>query len=77
MTRTFTQDDLIRYIYGETSDQENQMIKTLLATDTDFQDKYQYFLEVVSEMDSLSEAPSERVIQRIIDSSRRSNLHSV
>ena len=77
MTKTFTQDDIIRYIYGETTEQENQSIQALLATDTDFQEKYQHFLAVVSEMDSLSEAPPDRVIKKIIASSRSSNVHSV
>ncbi|MBY0425953.1 MAG: hypothetical protein K2Q22_09985 [Cytophagales bacterium] len=34
MTKTFTPDDIIRYVYGETNTEENRLIEHQLAGDT-------------------------------------------
>ena len=77
MTRTFTLDDLIRYIYGETSTKENELIEVLLATDADFQEKHRQMLDVVKELKLAERRPSEDVIQKILNFSKEYNLHSV
>ena len=77
MTRTFTLDDLIRYIYGETSTKENELIEVLLATDADFQEKHRQMLDVVKELKLAERRPSEDVIQKILNFSKEYNLHAV
>ncbi|NJO01132.1 MAG: hypothetical protein HC880_05005 [Bacteroidia bacterium] len=77
MTRTFTLHDLIRYLYNETSAEENQVIAVLIATDAEFQEKYQEFAEMKHKINLLAKNPSDRVIQKILDFSREYDLHSV
>lgn len=40
MIQTFTQDDIIRYVYAETTSSENQQIEESLAEDADLLEFY-------------------------------------
>jgi hypothetical protein len=77
MTKTFTQDDLLRYLYGETSQNENKVLEILIATDADFQEKYQQLKDVVRDLNNTTQTPSNQTIQKILDFSKEYNLHSV
>ncbi len=77
MTRTFTQDDLLKYIYGETNSRENELIEAILATDNDFQEIYRQLLETIKDIDQIRVDPSDRVIQNIINFAKEINLGSV
>lgn len=77
MTKIFTQDDLLKYIYGETSNEDREMIEILIHTNIDFQEKYEQLLDVKNDIDLLAKAPSNGVVERILSFSREYNLHSV
>lgn len=76
MTKVFTQDDLIRYIYGETSNNENEKIESLLCSDDKFQELYTQLQAIRKGIDHIQNRPSETVIQRILDYSKTYNLYS-
>ena len=40
MIRTFTQDDVIRYVYHETSEEESQEIEKAMLCDAELQTMY-------------------------------------
>ena len=62
MTKTFTQNDLIRYIYDETSNLESGEIQQALLCDGSLQEEYKNLSCVVSMLDDLMETiPSSSV----------------
>ena len=77
MTKTFTQNDLIRYIYHETTEQENSEIEETLLIDNEFFDAYRKLAEVSMELDRVNEEPSEKTINKILNYSKSLHLHSV
>ena len=77
MTKTFTQNDLIRYIYHETTEQERIDIEKNLLIDTEFFDEYKKLAEISMELDRINESPSEKTINKILNYSKSLNLHSV
>jgi hypothetical protein len=58
MTKTFTQNDLIRYIYDETSNTESTEIKQALLCDDSLNEEYKSLSGVVSMLDELLETGS-------------------
>ncbi len=62
MTKTFTQNDLIRYIYDETSNAESSEIQQALLCDGSLQEEYKNLSGVTSMLDELLEtSPSSSV----------------
>ena len=62
MTKTFTQNDLIRYIYDETSNEESSEIQQALLFNGSLQEEYKSLTRVVSMLDELLETnPSSSV----------------
>ena len=68
MTRTFTQNDLIRFMYEETSHEESTEIQHALLCDNKLQDEYKSLSSTKSMLDELLETSS---------SSRKSNRSKV
>lgn len=62
MIKTFTQNDLIRYIYDETSHAESSEIQQALLCDGSLQEEYKSLSGVISMLDELLEtSPSSSV----------------
>lgn len=76
MTKTFTQDDVIRYIYEETSEEENREIEQALICDSDLQEVYKELGAVKKHLDQNLKQPSESVIRNIMNYSKSLNLPS-
>jgi hypothetical protein len=55
MTKTFTQNDLIRYIYDETSEMESSEIQHALLCDYQLQEEYKNLSSTKSMLDELME----------------------
>ena len=55
MTKTFTQNDLIRYIYDETSNAESSEIQQALLCNGSLQEEYKSLSGVISMLDDLLE----------------------
>lgn len=77
MTKTFTENDLLRYVYSETSKIENVEIENALLCDQQLQESYSQLVSILSDLDRCVIEPSDRTIQGILDYSRSSNLPSV
>ncbi len=73
MTKTFTEDDLIRFIYGETLEKENILIKEELATNFRLREEYIEMISLLNNLDRLQRTPSNVVIQNIMDYARMQN----
>lgn len=72
MTQTFTstQNDVVRYLYNETSIQENSLVEEALLFDKDLLDFYLDCADLKSGMDSIQLSPSDSAIERILSYSR-------
>jgi hypothetical protein len=76
MTKTFTRNDLIRYIYQETTEREKQEIEQELLLDNKLFEEYKNLAEVSMELDRVELSPSEKTINKILNFSKTINLHS-
>ena len=74
MTKTFTYDDVIRYVYAETTQNENDSIAEALSLDDDLMNFYLDSLEIKEQMNKIVHVPSDRSIQKIIHFSRQYSL---
>ena len=77
MTKTFTRNDLIRYIYNETTENEKKEIEQELLLNNKLFEEYKDLAEVSMELDRFEMSPSENVIIKILNFSKTINLHSV
>ncbi len=77
MIKTFTQNDLIRFIYHETNAEEEKEIEEALLFDNDLFDSYRRLAEVTEELDRIDKIPSEKVINKILNYSKSLHLHSI
>ena len=77
MTKTFTQDDLIRYIYSDMDPIEKSQIEQALMCDNELLDEYHQLRAVIKEIDKVKIDPSDKVISRILDYSKSLTSHSL
>lgn len=72
MTQTFTstQNDVIRYLYNETSNQENSYIEDALLYEKDMLEFYLDCADLKSGLDKVQLSPSDRAIETILNYSR-------
>ena len=77
MTKTFTQDDVVRYLYNEIPKSEKARFEEAMICDGDLLDLYHELNATKQQLEEIVESPSNRVIKNILDYSRTFNLHSV
>ena len=77
MIATFTRNDIIRYVYLETSEEENSLIQQTLLTETKLQQFYEEMLEIKQVLDQSQANPSERALQNIPAYSRNFNVSRI
>lgn len=70
MTQTFTQDDLIRYLYHETTEKENLEINKALLCDSELQKQYKELILVKTQLDATHIEPSETSVNNILSYTR-------
>ncbi len=70
MIKTFTEDDLVRFIYGETTPTENEAISNAIMCDSVMQDSYRKLRDAVSFMNKGMMAPGEKVVNKILNYSK-------
>ena len=77
MTKTFTHDDLIRYVYGETDNDENHEIEEAIACDAVMMEQYSELLSLKAQLDGSMKTPSQKTINTILEYAKAANLHSI
>ncbi len=70
MIKTFTENDLVRFIYGETSPIENNAIENALMCNQETQEMYRDLKETTSMLDSVSKTPGKKVVNKILNYSK-------
>jgi len=75
MTQTFTTqlNDVVRYVYNETSKKENAIIEESLARDVNLLDFYLDSLNIKAEMEKIKMIPSDQSISKILAYSRKTS----
>ena len=70
MIKTFTQDDILRYVYHETDAEEAELIRQSLHYDEELQVLYLQLRKLKSELQKAELEPSGKVIEHILEYSR-------
>ena len=74
MKQTFTQEDIILDVYGESNHVDHLMLKDIRKVDCDKHSFYQQVKDVKSLIDDFSIQPPQRLIDAILDRSQNSML---
>lgn len=77
MTKTFTEDDLVRFLYNELNTAEADELREMLVTDEELRECLNELQSTVVELDKLSFQPSQRTIDRILQFSKEYQQESV
>jgi hypothetical protein len=77
MIQTFTHNDLIRYAYNETSDEENQQIEEALTQEPDMLNYYLNILDIQCALSGDKLEPSARAVNNILSYSANHQLSSL
>jgi hypothetical protein len=70
MTKTFTKNDLIRFIYRETSEEETREINKALLCDSDLQAQYNELNAAYKQLNQVKLEPSAASVQNILNYAR-------
>ena len=62
----FTQEDLLQYLYKETSEQKTAAIRIALETDWDLYDSYEQISCAQKILEEVNLAPREEAVNRIL-----------
>ncbi len=71
---SFTPDDLIQYVYNETSLQKTAAIKAALQTDWSFREKYNEIVSAHKCLEKVSLSPRKMAVDNILDYAEKSVL---
>ena len=71
MIKTFTQNDVVRYLYNETTAKEQIDLKQALLCDAELQATYKELSVIKNQLEQGLKEPSEKVVNAIIDYSRK------
>lgn len=77
MIKTFTQDDLVRYIYQETTVEESIEIETALIFDEGLSDTYNELLRTFDMLEQVKVTPSKQTLDKILSYSKSYDLHAL
>lgn len=75
MTKTFTQDDVIRYIYNELSGSELEEIQQAILCDSVLENMYKELNTLKKQLEKSMKKPSDKTIESIMSYSNSLNLH--
>ena len=67
----FTQEDLLQYVYGETTPEIASAITEAIQNDWQLKEEYQQIMLVRSQLDTVRLSPSRQSIDAIMDYARK------
>ena len=76
MIKTFTQLDLIRFIYNEISTEQYREIELTLLCDNELMEEYKSLKSTINTLTEVSYDPSNSTIDAILNYSKSTNLHA-
>lgn len=69
MIKTFTRNDILRFLYGEMNRTEAEEFKNSLSI-PEIRDQYLEILQIINQLDAVQIEPPEAVIEKIKEYSR-------
>ena len=76
MTKTFTRDDVIRFVYDEMDTEEAMDLSKVLFNDAKLERIYNELVALKTQIDGAVKKPSDAVINRILNYSKSLHLPS-
>lgn len=76
MTKTSTQNDLIRFLYDETSREESEQLQNALICEGDLLDEFNQLASTKAMLSGLLYYPSKESVDTILDYSKSTKLRS-
>ena len=77
MTKTITRDDVLRYVFNETSEEENLAIEKKLIVNSGLMDFYRKSNDTVKKIQNIQLEPSENSMNIILDYSESLKFESI
>jgi hypothetical protein len=77
MIKTSTRIDLIRFLYKETTKEEEKLIRKALLTDDELLEEFKSLKKLVRNIEEINIEPSDEVCKKILLYSKNINLHSL
>jgi hypothetical protein len=62
----FSPDDLVQYLYKETSERKTEAIKAALENDWELQESYKQMLAAQENLEEISVSPREEAVNKIL-----------
>jgi hypothetical protein len=62
----FTQEDLVQYLYRETSEQKTAAINVALDNDWDLQDSFEQISSTLNNLEEVNLSPRDEAVNRIL-----------
>ena len=72
---SFTPDELIQYVYNETSLQKTAAIKAALETDWSLREQYDEIKSTLNCLEKVTLSPRKKVVDKILDYAEKSVTH--
>lgn len=74
-----TQEDLMRYLYKETSERKTADIKAALESDWNLREKFEKLISTQENLNEIRLAPRPEVVNRILEyaANKQGQLHSL
>lgn len=77
MTKQFTPNDLVRYIYQEMPEVEQELLMQALHSNEQLMQEYVEMLSAIEQLDQIQLQPSERVVKAIKQKAKSTGLQKV
>lgn len=71
----FTQEDLVRYLYQETSESKRAAIRAALLTNEELRESFEKLLSAQQNLGSTSYSPSARSVDNILNYAAKKQRH--
>ena len=70
MTKTFTPNDILRYLYKETNKVEKSQLEEAMLVRADLLDQYLQLTSIKEQLDKVQKVPRKETIQAILEYSK-------
>jgi hypothetical protein len=77
MTKTFTQNDVLRFYYNEVTETEKTEIENAILMNDSLGDFYYELIEADASLNKIKKEPSDKCIENILNYSKSFSLQSV
>jgi hypothetical protein len=69
---SFTQEDLVQYMYKESSPEKSAVLRAALETDWDLREKYDVISSAIGSLEKISLSPRKIAVDNILNYAERS-----